>query len=150
MAVEPPKASPRPPEPLDDEPRTDPGLSRVSQRMRLFTVLVGGGFSLMSLGGVAVAYEKLRDAAADAGSRAAEQRLGDVTETSRMVKVVDADLQQHKAAEAQALLELKNDVHEQRVESRELYKALMEGKRSEKLEKPLPPLPPSPLKDGGR
>jgi hypothetical protein len=37
-----------------------------------------------------------------------------------------------------------HDVHEARGELRDLYKAVMEGKRSERLEHPVPPL------DGGR
>lgn len=141
-----PTPYPQVPSELEEEPQTNPHIRRSNYITKLVSFGVAGGFSLATLGGVAYAYEKLRDAATDAGTKAAEKTIGDVTETARYVKVVDVDLQQHKAAEAQALLEIKQDVHDSRNEQRELYRAVMEHRRSNALEQPLPPI----KKDGGR
>jgi len=145
--IPPPRSSPRPdverPSELDEEPKTNPAIRKSNLRTRIFALIVSGGFSGLGLGGVAYAYDKLRTDAADAGAAAAQKVVGDVDATKRKVDVVDADLQQHKAAEAQERLEIKQDLHARGEEIRDLYKAVMEGKRSDRLERPLPPL------DGG-
>lgn len=60
----------------------------------------------------------------------------------------DAGMKEHEArltAVEQQVPQLREELHEARQDSHDLYRAVMEGKRSERLEKPLPPLP----KDGG-
>jgi hypothetical protein len=128
--------------PLSEEP-TNPRIRRSNQLTRLLSLGVAGGFSILTLASVAFAYEKLRDVAKDAGVDGAKMVVGDIEETKRKVQVVDADLQQHKAAEAQVQRELKEDVHAMRGELRELYRSQRTGDRSPVLERPLPPL------DGG-
>lgn len=119
-----------------DEPKTDPRIKRSNQFTRLISLAVAGGFSVVTLGSVAYAYEKLREVSADAGVEAAKLELAPVV----------AELKGHEArlqVQEQTSKQTQADVHEARGELRDLYKAVMEGKRSERLEKPLPPL------DGG-
>lgn len=105
-------------------------------KARLATWIGAGVLSAVTLGGVAIAYDKLEAKAADAGSSAAEVKMAPVVEA---VKGHEARLQVLEQTSKQT----QGDVHEARGELRDLYKAVMEGKRSERLERPVPPL------DGG-
>jgi len=58
--------------------------------------------------------------------------------------IVQKALDEHKAAEAVTIAELKDTIREVRVDIRELYKVVQTGRRSERLEQP------APEKDGGR
>lgn len=133
-----PRPSPRPdiaPE-LEREEPTNPRIKRSNHFTRLVSLGVAGGFSVATLATVAVAYRALAADAKDAGTAAAKVELAPVVEA---VKGHEARMQvlEQTSKQTQA------DVHEARGELRDLYKAVMEGKRSEKLERPVPPL------DGG-
>jgi hypothetical protein len=54
-------------------------------------------------------------------------------------------LESRVVAVEQQVPQLREELHEARQDTHDLYRAIMEGKRSERLERPLPPLP----KDGG-
>lgn len=123
---------------VEGEPATNPRIKLSNFRTRIFVLIASGGFSAVSLAGVAYAYDKLETKAADAGTTAAKVEVAPVVEG---LKGHEARLQvlEQTSKQTQA------DVHEARGELRDIYKAVMEGKRSERLERPLPPLP----KDGG-
>jgi CTP synthase (UTP-ammonia lyase) len=107
-------------------------------RAKVSSWIGAGVLSGVTLAAVAFAYDKLEDKAADAGEKAAHVQIAPVVEK----------LEGHEArlkTLEQTSRETQADVHEARGELRDLYKAVMEGKRSERLEKPLPPIPT----DGG-
>lgn len=143
-------ASPRPPEP-PPEVGTDPGrpsehrvhrgeLERANLKTRLFVTITAGAFSAVGLGALAIVYEELRGVARAAGMEGA----------ALQVAPFDAGLKGHEARlnilEQNAGLtrvdvhEAREDVSATRLELRDLYKAVMEGKRSERLERPPPPI----------
>lgn len=121
---------------LEHEEPTNPRIKRSNHLTRLLSLGVAGGFSVATLATVAVAYRALASEAKDAGTAAAKVELAPVIEA---VKAHEGRLQnlEQRTTATQA------DVHEARGELRDLYKAVMEGKRSERLERPVPPL------DGG-
>lgn len=105
-------------------------------KSRFWITIIGGGFSLISLGGVAIAYEHLRGVAYAAGQEAAKIEIAPL----------DAGEKGHEARIStleQQVVQTRQDVHEARGELRDLYRAVMENKRSERLEHPVPPM------DGG-
>lgn len=135
----PPRSTPAPySQDVDHEPMTDP---HIRIRSKWFALIVSGGFSAVSLSAVAYAYDKLETKAADAGTKAAVVQVAPVVEG---LKGHEARLQvlEQTSKQTQA------DVHEARGELRELYKAVMEGKRSARLESPVPPIAPV-VRDGG-
>lgn len=164
MAEKPPKPeSVRQPWHDGAEEPTNPKMKALQKKIISTRVLVGvltGVFSTFSVGGVLLVARSLRAEARDAGAEGAKDVVNDVDAMKRAVNVLDADLQTHKAAAAQAQRELKEDVHAMRDELRELYKSNRTGDRSPVLEKPVPPLPPPPppapprpplfVKDGGK
>lgn len=160
-----PSPSPRPafPPDLEVEEPTNPKMKALKKQLINTRVIVGiftGAFSAISLTAILLTARTLRAEARDAGADGAKEVVNDVEAVKRAVTVIDADLQQHKADDAQAKRELLEEVHGFRGELRELYKSGRTGDRSPVLEKPVPPLPPPPPpqppraplfpKDGGR
>lgn len=134
-----PRITPRPyTHDLEEEPLTDP---HVRIRSKLSALIISVATSGVTLAGVAYAYDKLEAKAADAGTKAAVLQVAPVVEG---LKGHEARLQvlEQTSKQTQA------DVHEARGELRDLYKAVMDGKRSARLEAPVPPISPA-AKDGG-
>lgn len=123
--VPPPAAGPRPPEPSDDEPGTDPAMylpvSKKDMRSafrfnEMFTVVT----AVVAAGAALIVGYTVFIARAEAAGRAASVEV------------------------AKKQLELETAQTEVRQDVRELYWVMLTGKRSERLEQPLP------QKDGGR
>jgi hypothetical protein len=121
---------------LADEPKTNPRIRRSNHFTRLISLGIAGGFSVGTLAVVAVTSRALAADAKDAGASAARVELAPVIEK------VNRHDEQLKSLEA-ATRRLEADLYERGLESRDLYKAVVDGKRSQRLETPLPPL------DGG-
>lgn len=120
--TEKPKPSPRPPEPLFEEPGTDPGAPVTKREMRrsfrvneVYTVIVAISTAAAALIGGYKLFVSEAKAAGEEAAKAAAKKADDV------------------AAEQ---LELRQDV-------RALYRTVLTGRPQERLEKPLP------AKDGG-
>lgn len=135
----PPRPSPSPRVPLGedvpDEP-TNPHTKASNLKTRIWALVFSGGFSVVSLASVAYAYDKLETKAKDAGLEAARLEVAPVT----------AELKGHEArlqVLEQTSKATQADVHEARGELRDLYRAVMDGQRSRRLEAPPPAL------DGG-
>lgn len=124
--IPPPHSTPAPDYPPELPKETPSGVYRM-KRERKRTDLKLVGVVVVALGTVFGAYRAvLGDARAqtDAGVKTLELRVGAVE---------------------QQVPQLRGEVQEARVELRELYKAVMTKKRSDKLESPPPPLG----RDGG-
>jgi TolA-binding protein len=137
-----PRPSPRPdvaPE-LPQEEQTNPRIRASNSFTRLISLGVAGGFSVVTLSAVAVAYDKLEQKAVDAGTQAAKVELAPVVEAVKAHEGRIANVEQETRA-------TREEVHDMRGELRDLYQWQKTGRRAEKLERPLPALPPQ--SDGG-
>jgi hypothetical protein len=119
-----------------EHPATNGEVRRAFQWLTLQNLVV----ILALLGSVSVGGQKVlrwlvQDAVAQDGGTAA---------LVKRIDVVEAAAAQHLLDDAQAKRQQAKDTYELRSDVKALYEAVMSGKRSERLEKPLPPL------DGGR
>ena len=124
----PPRPSPTPNFPPDLEAETPSGLHRIRvQELNWQGAKLTIAMCVVAVGTAFGAYKFI------------------VNEARAQTDAGVANMESRVRAVEQQVPQLREDVHEARGELRDLYKAVMEGKRSEKLERPLPPLP----KDGG-
>lgn len=126
----------------DDEPKTDPSMKidagylsrKLEEVAKLHDRKIRNGGWLMTVVGTIAAC----------GVTVA---LFVLFVDNRVKAETDAGVAVHESritALEQQVPQLRQELHEARQDTHDLYKAVMEGKRSERLERPLPPL------DGGR
>lgn len=155
----------------EDEPRTDPRImatlppdvreevrgyvhqraaetaaqTTLSQvfRTRLFVLLTTGSIGGMTLGGVAYAFETLREKARDAGTEAAQATTKDLAADIKGLEARQTVTEQQVPELRAEVARLRDAQYQAQLDSRDLYKAVMEGKRSERLE--TPPQKPEPV-----
>lgn len=126
-------------------------------KTRLFVLITTGSIGGMTLGGVAYAFETLRDKARDAGTEAAQNVTKDLAADVKGLEARQTVTEQQVPELRAEVSRLRDETYQQRVDTRDLYKAVMEGKRSQRLETPPPKpepvvLPPRIVvhpKDGG-
>lgn len=143
---------------LGPEEKTDPKLAALREatlttnlKTRVIALIFAGVLSGTTLGGVAYAYERLRGVAHDAGVEAAEQRTGVLDAGLKGIEARVTVVEQQIPELRQEVGRLRESQYQSQLDARDLYKAVMEGKRSERLERPPPAPPPPPVvkKDGG-
>jgi hypothetical protein len=141
----PPVASPRPdvPPELDDEPTTNPGAP------------VDVGYLKAKLEEVATRHDAkirnsgwLRTAVATVTGTGVAIAVFLVFVDNRVRAETDAGVAAHESrikALEQQVPQLRDEVYQGRLDTQALYKAVMDGKRQQRLEQP----PAPPAKDGG-
>jgi hypothetical protein len=136
--------SPEPDLPLEPEEKTDPGrlvsLGEMRHSTNITRLLVGGAAAFLGAGGFAGVVA----AASLVRNEARAQAAVEVRAQMKAVATIDAGLDGLKARVVtieQQVPQLRTEVYEQRLETRDLYRAIMERKRSDRLEGPPPPAP---------
>jgi hypothetical protein len=127
------------------EEKTDPGRLVSIGEMRHSTfvtrIIIGGAAAFVGAGGFAGVVA----AASLVRTEARAQAKQEVIEQMKVVVTIDAGMKGIEArmgAVEQQVPQLRAEVYEQRLENRDIYRAIMERKRSDRLEGPPPAAPP--------